>query len=177
MFLPDGAPGETLEERVAAFLDLDPDGEVMRRLAWLGLFSGEPCGEPAGTAAEALARLFTTRLALPPDGRDMVILMHCLEVRYPDEGGRRERVRSVLVHRGDPGGWTAMARTVGLPASLVTRLLLSGELPLTGAHIPTHPAVYEPVLGRLEEEGLRFEEDVEELAPAAGAPARSEERR
>ena len=168
MFLPDGVSGETVEERVAALLGLRPDGEVMSRLAWLGLFSREPSGVPARTAAEALARLFVERLALPPDGRDMVVLMHRVDARYPDEGDRRERVRSVLVHRSDPGGWTAMARTVGLPASLATRLLLRGELPLTGAHIPTHPAVYGPVLRSLEAEGLRFEEDVTALSGTRG---------
>ena len=57
-----------------------------------------------------------------------------------------------------------MARSVGLPASLATRLLLRGDLPLTGSHLPTHPAVYEPVLRGLEAEGLGFDEHTEAIA-------------
>lgn len=164
MFLPDDARGRSLESRVAECLGLEEDGDVMRSLAWLGLFSDEPCGPHVNTAAEALVRLLERRLALPADGRDMVLLLHLIEARYPDEGERRERIRSTLLDFGEPGGWTAMARTVGLPAALATSLLLRGELPLTGAHIPTHPAVYRPVLAGLAAAGLDLAETVEEIA-------------
>ena len=53
-----------------------------------------------------------------------------------------------------------MARTVGMPAGVAAKLLLAGELPLTGCHIPTHPAVYGPVLRELEQNGLVFKEQV-----------------
>lgn len=166
MFLPDDGTGADLPARVADWLGLDPDGPVMEALAWLGLFSDEPCGAPARTAAEALAWLLETRLALPTGARDMVLLLHLVEARYPREGDRRERLRSTLIDYGRPGGWTAMARTVGLPASLATRLLLTGELPLTGSHIPTHPAIYRPILEGLAAAGLRLEESVEEIESA-----------
>jgi len=76
----------------------------------------------------------------------------------PEDGGRRRRLTSTLIEYGRPavGGCrpaTAMARTVGLPAAIATRLLLDGQLPLTGCHIPTHPAIYRPILAQLEAEG------------------------
>ncbi|MEZ5331882.1 MAG: saccharopine dehydrogenase C-terminal domain-containing protein [Thermoanaerobaculia bacterium] len=163
MFLPDDETGRPLEARVAERLGLDEDGDVVRRLAWLGLFSDEPCGAHARTPAEALVHLLETRLALPPEARDMVLLLHLVEARYPDEGDRRERILSTLLDFGEPGGWTAMTRTVGLPAALATSLLLRGELPLTGTQIPTHPAVYRPVLAGLAAAGLRLSETVEEI--------------
>ena len=38
MFLPEDGAARTVEERTAAALGLDPDGEVMANLRWLGLF-------------------------------------------------------------------------------------------------------------------------------------------
>jgi saccharopine dehydrogenase (NAD+, L-glutamate forming) len=52
---------------------------------------------------------------------------------------------------------------VGLPAAIAAKLRLTGELPLTGCHIPTHPAIYVPILRELEHAGLVFTEEVEAL--------------
>ena len=161
MFLPSTVSGANVEWRVANYLGVSRTGRIMDNLRWLGLFSEEPSGIAGTTPADALIHLLNTRLALPADARDMIILLHEVHARYPRENGRRERVTSTLVHYGEPGGTTAMARTVGLPAAIAVELLLAGELPLTGCHIPTHPAIYQPILSRLEAEGLRFEESVE----------------
>ncbi len=160
MFLPSSVSGADVEWRVANYLGVSRTGRIMDNLRWLGLFSSEPSGIEGATPADALIYLLNTRLALPDDGRDVIILLHEVVGRYPREGDRRERATSLLVHYGEPGGTTAMARTVGLPAAIAVELLLAGELPLTGCHIPTHPAIYEPILSRLEAEGLRFRESV-----------------
>ena len=57
---------------------------------------------------------------------------------------------------------TTMAKTVGLPAAIAVKRILNGELTLTGCQIPTHKAIYEPVLEELEAEGLKFTEVVTE---------------
>ncbi len=160
MFLPSSISGPDVEWRVANYLGVSRTGRIMDNLRWLGLFSREPSGIKGTTPADALIHLLTTRLPLPEDGRDVIILLHEIVARYPREDDRRERASSLLVHYGEPGGTTAMARTVGLPAAIAVDLLLDGDLPLTGCHIPTHPAIYEPILQRLETEGLRFHETV-----------------
>ena len=70
-----------------------------------------------------------------------------------------------MVARGDPHptGFTAMARTVGLPTAIAVRLLLDGEISLTGCRIPTHPSIYEPVLREIGREGLVFNEEIQEI--------------
>ncbi len=163
MFLPSSVAGDDVERRLANYLGISRTGRIMDNLRWLGLFAEEPCGIEGTTPADALVHLLNTRLALPADGRDAIILLHEVVARYPWEDDRRERVTSTLIHYGEPGGMTAMARTVGLPAAIAVELMLAGELPLTGCHIPIHPAIYEPILKRLEDEGLRFDETVEHL--------------
>jgi len=155
MFLPRTAAGATLEERVAFHLKISPTGKIMDNLRWLGLFSEEPAGPVGETMAEAMIALLGRKLTLGPKERDMVVIQHELEVEYPEERNRREKHVSTLITYGEPGGFTAMSRTVGLPAALAVKLILTGALPLTGSHIPTHPAVYTPILEGLERAGLQ----------------------
>jgi saccharopine dehydrogenase-like NADP-dependent oxidoreductase len=167
MFLPDNdlevdSGSHEIEARVAALLEIPADGEVMRNLRWLGLFSGAPLECDGRTPAEMMIHLLRSRLVLPPGGRDMVVLLHELEVVAPD--GSAERVTATLVTEGE-AGFTAMSRTVGLPTALTTKLLLDGDLTLTGSLIPTHPAVYGPVLKALEAEGLVFSNRRTPLTP------------
>ena len=136
----------------------------MDNFRWLGLFSSEVLGIQGATPADALIFLLKSKLELPSGGRDMIILLHEILARYPAENGSGERVTSTLVEYGVPGGTTAMAKAVGLPAAIAVELLLAGQLPLTGCHVPTHPAVYQPILSRLEDEGLRFRQTVEPVA-------------
>ncbi len=53
-----------------------------------------------------------------------------------------------------------MAKTVGLPLGIATKLILNGKIKLNGLHIPTHKEIYEPVLKELEERGIKFHEEV-----------------
>ncbi len=156
MFLPPNVAGASTEKRVASFLRISPTGRIMDNLRWLGLFSDEPTGCMGGTSAAMMVKLLSEKLRLEEGQRDMVVLVHELDVEYPD--GRKERVLATLVERGDPGGFTAMAKTVGLPAALAVKLLLTGEVALTGFHIPTHPSVYVPIMNEIEKEGIVFRE-------------------
>ena len=56
-----------------------------------------------------------------------------------------------------------MSKTVGLPTARGGPPLLRGEIPLTGAAIPTHASIYGPTLKELERRGLRFTETVEDI--------------
>ncbi|MGB6120772.1 MAG: saccharopine dehydrogenase C-terminal domain-containing protein, partial [Bacteroidota bacterium] len=95
--------------------------------------------------------------------RDMVILVHEIEAIYPEEGNRKEKITSTMIEYGIPDGFTAISRTVGLPIAVAATLLLKDELPLTGCQIPTHPAVYGPVLRELSQKELEFTERTESL--------------
>ena len=165
MFLPEGS-GD-VRDRVAEFLNLDPSGEIMGKLDWLGLFSDQPLQAHHRTPALALADLMKARLVLEPDARDAVILHHIFDVRYP-ASGERQRVRSTFVAHGDPGGFTAMAKSVGLTAALGVEMILRDQVPTAGASIPTEPELYEPLLDELARHGMGFQEDVQTL----GTPVR-----
>jgi saccharopine dehydrogenase-like NADP-dependent oxidoreductase len=163
MFLPLNISGAPIEQRVARFLRISPTGTIMENLRWLGLFSDERIGCTGDTSAAMLVHLLKNRLPLTRGTRDMVVLVHELDVEYPDGDRAAERIRSTLVVEGEPDGFTAMSRTVGLPVAIATRLLLRGELSLTGTLIPTHPSIFAPVLREIEQAGLRFTETTRPL--------------
>jgi saccharopine dehydrogenase-like NADP-dependent oxidoreductase len=164
MFLPGLASGNPLEQRVARFLNINPTGKIMENLHWLGLFSDEIIGVCRDdTSSAMLIKLLQTKLPLLPDQRDMVVLVHKIDVEYPGTDRPPERRISTLVTEGETGGFTAMSRTVGLPVVIAVRLLLDGKLPQTGSIIPTHPSIVEPVLDELAREGLSFSERSEPL--------------
>lgn len=156
MFLPRG-DGD-VKTRVIDFLGLDPDGEILAKLDWLGLFADEPIG-PVGnnTPAAALQALLSRRLALPPEGRDMVVLHHELGVVYPATG-KSERILSTFIEHGQPGRFTAMAKSVGLTAALGVEWLLTTDSAPCGVLLPTQPEIYRPLLARLEGLGMGFKE-------------------
>ena len=165
MFLPDadepgGSVGD-IRQRVASYLDLDIDDERLRALEWLGLFSDEAIGIAGEHPADAIKALLERRLPLPATSRDMVVLHHEIDAVFDD--GSKERTLSTFVHYGQPGGLTAMAHTVGLPAALGARMLLDGRLERRGCLSPTDEDVYQPVLAALEAEGLRFDEETQPL--------------
>ena len=53
-----------------------------------------------------------------------------------------------------------MAKTVGLPLGIAAKLYLTGQIRLTGAHIPTCKEIYQPVLRELEDFGVNFSEKI-----------------
>jgi saccharopine dehydrogenase-like NADP-dependent oxidoreductase len=161
MFLPLHVSSANLEHRVANFLNISPTGKIMENLAWLGLFSDERVNCEGDTAADVLVDLLKKKLQLPADGKDMVAIVHEIEAEFPEDNNKTEKVTSTFVEYGESEYFTAIAKTVGLPAALAAKLILTDELPISGCHIPTHPAVYSQVLPELEKEGLIFKEKSE----------------
>jgi saccharopine dehydrogenase (NADP+, L-glutamate forming) len=161
MFLPTQVAGDDLASRVANYLRISPTGQIIDNLVWLGLFSDEKTGVQGNTAAAAMVELLARKLKLEDGARDMVILQHDIRARYPQEGNRQETITATLIAYGEPGGFTAMAKTVGMPAAIACEMILTDRIELAGCEIPTHPAIYRPVLEELERNGLKMTETVE----------------
>jgi saccharopine dehydrogenase (NADP+, L-glutamate forming) len=159
MFLPLNISEARIEQRIARFLNMSPTGRIMDNIRWLGLLDNAPSGCPGNTSAAMLVDVLVKKLPLGPDGRDVVVIVHEMDVDYPENGVREpQQIISTLVAESHAPGFTAMSKAVGLPAAIAVRLILRGELPLTGSFIPTHPSIYEPVLKELDESGLSFKE-------------------
>ncbi len=155
-----GASAATVRQDIARHAGLAEDANPLERLEWAGFFSDTPV--PAvDTLMDLVGARLQAKLALGEGERDMIALHHEFEATFPD--GTRKKLQSTMVAFGEPGGDSAMARTVSLPCAVATNLILEGKLPLTGLHIPVTPAIYEPVLAELERLGISCEEREETL--------------
>lgn len=145
-----------LKADLGAHLNVAPNSGVMMALEWLGLLDPEPVPQKT-TLLDVLADRMLERMPYREDERDMVILVHKFRVDYD---GREEVISATLIDFGDPHGDTAMARTVGLPAAVGARMILEGDIDVSGVHIPVLPEIYHPILDELERLGISFEESV-----------------
>jgi len=145
LLVPDSA-GQEIKAATAAHLELPVDSDPIHRLEWLGLFSNDPL-PPAPTVMDVLVARMDQKMQYAPGERDLIVLFHDFQAAFPDH---KERLTSTLIDFGIPHGDSAMARTVSLPAAVATWMILQGQIPLTGVHIPVDPRVYKPVLDELE---------------------------
>ncbi len=156
------APGTgALRQDVATRLGLAPEHAVLDRFAWLGLFDEKPIDLQQGSNLDILAKQMLDRMTLKPRERDMVVLHHEFVAEWPQASSPKpqaERIYSTLIAFGEPDGDSAMARTVSLPAAIGVRMILQGELKLTGVQIPVVPEIYEPVLAELARLGIECKE-------------------
>lgn len=157
-FAPAG-PG-SVKDRIAQLLGVPPDGDIMDRLVWLGLFRKKKIKLPKATPALILERLLLDKWQLAPSDRDLIVMQHQIDYELD---GRTYRDVSDLSMKGAGAGDTAMSRLVGLPMGIFTRLISEGRIESTGVHIPTMKEVYEPVLKEMRKYGLAFSHRTLEL--------------
>jgi saccharopine dehydrogenase-like NADP-dependent oxidoreductase len=151
---------DPVETKLARYLNIPQDGEVMKKLEWLDLFEKKPVGIKNQTPARILQHLLQEKWKLDPDDKDMIVMQHQFE--YILEG-KRKRIVSSLVVIGKDSHETAMSIAVGLPVGIAVKLILEGKIRSTGVKIPTNPEFYDPILNELEEYGIRFVEEYFDL--------------
>ncbi|TDH28892.1 saccharopine dehydrogenase [Segetibacter sp. 3557_3] len=127
----------------------------LKQLFFLGLDSDQLINNGNCTAAEILQLILQQKLALQPNDKDMIVMLH--EVKYELEN-RAHVVQSHLVCKGENSERTAMAKTVGLPLGIAAKLILDGVITQTGLHIPVGEHIYKPVLAELRKHGIVFTE-------------------
>ena len=149
-------PVAPVEEKLVNYLGLDPDGEVMKKLTWLGIFEEKPLGCDCATPAQVLQKLLEEKWEFEAQDKDMIVMQH--RFIYTLEGKKKE-ITSSMVVIGNDHTHTAMSITVGTPVAIATKLLLNGTINVTGVHVPVNKEIYEPILNELEPLGIKFTEE------------------
>lgn len=131
---------------------------TLKQLFFLGLDDKDTMVDKGlCSAADILQFAVEKKLSLRLYDKDMIVMLH--EIGY-ENGGQKSEIRSSLVVKGENSLRTAMAKTVGLPLGIAAKFILNGKIKLSGLHIPTHKEIYEPVLKELEEQGIKFHEEI-----------------
>jgi saccharopine dehydrogenase (NADP+, L-glutamate forming)/spermidine synthase len=150
-----------IKKALSNYLGIEESSDIISRFEWLDLLSDNPLPLTKGSALDILGAKMLEKLQYEEGERDMIILQHQFIASYP--GDKKEKITSTLTDFGIPHGDTSMARTVGLPAAISTRLILEGKIQITGVHIPVVPEIYAPILQELKELGISFKEKREDI--------------
>ena len=106
---------------------------VISKFRDLGLFSDAPIS-PRGSIMRTLSALLEEKCQFLPDEVDIVLLQHTFEISWAD--GRTETRTSSLEAYGEPNGYSAMAKLVGVPCGMAVQFLLEGKLSEPGVRQP-----------------------------------------
>ncbi|MFZ9045815.1 MAG: saccharopine dehydrogenase family protein [Cyclobacteriaceae bacterium] len=148
-------PHDSVELKLAHYINIGIESEEMFKLRWLGVFDDELVGLSEGTPAQILEHILKKKWTLESPDRDRIVMWHKFD--YIDNG-RPKQIQSHMVATGSDLTHTAMSKTVGLPLGILAKLILTEEIKLVGTHIPTTKALYAPVLHELERMGFEFME-------------------
>jgi len=150
-------PADSIELKLAHYLNLDMESEEMHKLKWLGIFSDELVGLKEGTPAQILEHILKKKWTLTEEDNDMIVMWH--KFNYIDDSGKEIEEHATMVSTGEDPIHTAMSKTVGLPLGIATKLILEGKITTSGVQIPIHKEIYEPILAELKEYGFDFIEE------------------
>ena len=154
-------PGDSVELKLAHYMQLDLESEEMYKMKWLGMFEEELVGLDKGTPAQVLEQILKKKWTLDPEEKDMIVMFH--KFNYLKDGEPRE-MHAHMVAVGEDSDHTAMSKTVGLPLGIAAKLVLTGQLGLKGLHIPILPEIYNPIISELESYGIEFHEKEVDLS-------------
>lgn len=99
-----------------AFLNNEDRDRIVGGLRWIGLFSDETISPRGSNPLDTLCATLEKKMQYQPHERDMVMLQHKFGIEH--KNGDKETRTSTLCEFGVPGGYSAMAKTVGVPAEI-----------------------------------------------------------
>ncbi|KAI7782073.1 saccharopine dehydrogenase [Diaporthe eres] len=140
----------------ATFNSPEEESRILSGLAWVGIFSDEQI-TPRGNPLDTLCATLEKKMQYEGEERDMVLLQHKFGIEHAD--GRKETRTSTLVEYGDPKGYSAMAKLVGVPCAVAVKQVLAGTISEKGVLAPMKWSLCEPILNELKNKyGINMEE-------------------
>ncbi|KAK6340632.1 Saccharopine dehydrogenase [NADP(+), L-glutamate-forming] [Orbilia brochopaga] len=142
------------------FKDEQQRGLIIAGLKWLGIFSSEAI-IPRGNPLDTLCATLEKKMQFGEGERDLVILQHKFEVELKD--GTKQTRLSTLCEYGstEPGGYSAMARLVGIPCAVAVQQVLDGTLVERGVLAPMSSKINDPLIKELKDKyGIFCKEEI-----------------
>ncbi|MBN1252374.1 MAG: saccharopine dehydrogenase NADP-binding domain-containing protein [Bacteroidales bacterium] len=150
---------KNVEQKVADYLKLDIESEIMYKLRWTGIFEDKKIGLKNASPAQILQHLLEEKWSMDLDDKDMIVMQH--QFVYKQNGVKKKLYSSLVVY-GEDQTHTAMSITVGIPVAIAVKMILTGKIKETGVKIPIEKNIYQPVLKELENYKIKFiEEEVD----------------
>ncbi|KAI1877036.1 uncharacterized protein JN550_001108 [Neoarthrinium moseri] len=134
-----------------SFKDAEEKGQLVAGLRWLGILSDAKI-TPRGNPLDTLCATLEQKMAYEEGERDFVFLQHKFDIENKD--GSKDIITSTLCEYGAPigsGGYSAMAKLVGIPCAIAVKQVLDGTISEKGVLAPMHPSLNTPLMKELKE--------------------------
>ncbi|KAK6461395.1 seventh step in lysine biosynthesis pathway [Scheffersomyces coipomensis] len=136
-------------QQLTKFESVDDEKRIISGLKWLGLFSENPT-TPRGNPLDTLCATLEELMQYEEGERDLVVLQHKFGIEWAN--GETEVRTSTLVDYGVPGGYSSMAKLVGVPCAVATQQILDGTLSTRGLLAPMSSKLNDPIMKTLKDE-------------------------
>jgi saccharopine dehydrogenase (NADP+, L-glutamate forming) len=133
------------------FKDNEEKDRIISGLSWIGIFSDEKI-IPRGNPLDTLCATLEKKMQFEAGERDLVMLQHKFEIEHKD--GKKETRTSTLVEYGDPKGYSAMAKLVGVPCGVAVKQVLDGTISEKGILAPMSSKLNDPLIKELKKYGI-----------------------
>lgn len=130
------------------FSSTEEKDRIVAGLEWIGLFSDEKI-IPRGNPLDTLCATLEKKMQYEEGERDFVMLQHKFEIEH--QNGTKETRTSTLCEYGDPKGYSAMAKLVGVPCAVAVQQVLNGKISEKGVIAPVSPLIADPLRIELKE--------------------------
>ncbi|KAL9104961.1 MAG: hypothetical protein Q9163_000133 [Psora crenata] len=145
----------------ATFKDNDEKSRIMAGLKWIGIFSDSRIA-PKGNPLDTLCATLEEKMQYEEGERDLVMLQHRFEIT--NKNGTEETRTCTLCEYGAPtgsGGYSAMAKLVGVPCGVAVKQILDGTISDKGILAPITSKINAPLMKELKEKyGIECREKV-----------------
>ncbi|NLL28845.1 MAG: saccharopine dehydrogenase [Bacteroidales bacterium] len=158
-FLPENK-NKSIEDNFCEYLKIDRNGNIFKRMEWLGLFEETPIKKGAKTPAQILQSIIEPKWQLGEKDLDLLVMQHIFH--YELNNKKFKRTSSMGIIGTDPVH-TAMAITVGMPMALCIESYLTGKISGKGVQTPVKKEYYTPILEGLKPFGVVFKEEEHEV--------------
>lgn len=128
---------------------------LLSGLKWIGIFSDEKI-TPRGNPLDTLCATLEKKMQFEEGERDLVMLQHKFEIEH--KGGSKETRTSTLVEYGNPSGYSAMAKLVGVPCGVAVKQVLNGTISEKGVLAPMNSKINNPLMEELKKYGIELKE-------------------
>ena len=149
-----------VEDKFCEMFKLSKSSDIFKKFEWLGIFNHNKQNIKNATPAQLLQSILEEKWSLSNDDKDMIVMQH--QFFYTLKEKKFKHTSSLVVY-GENSVHTSMAKTVGLPVAIATKLILNNKIRLKGVKIPTESEIYKSVLKELSENGIDFIEELIKL--------------
>jgi saccharopine dehydrogenase-like NADP-dependent oxidoreductase len=150
-------PHNSVELKLRHYFNIPQDDPILDKFIWLGIFDKTLIGiSEDKTPAQILQIILEKKWTLKETDKDMIVMWH--KIGWKNKSGEKKMLTSSMVVKGEDSTYTSMAKTVGLPVAIATKMILNGVISKPGIHRPVSKDIYTPILKELESFGIHFKE-------------------